>query len=57
MKRIAIVVSVAALGGTILPAVLFIADRVTLPSVHTWMLVSTIIWFVTAPLWIDRSEA
>jgi hypothetical protein len=55
MKKIAIVVSGAALGGTILPAVLFMADRATLPSVHWWMLISTIVWFVSAPLWIDRS--
>jgi hypothetical protein len=57
MKLTAVVLSVAALGGTILPAVLFKFDRLTLPSVHLWMLVSTIVWYVSAPIWMDRPEA
>jgi hypothetical protein len=56
MKTIAIVLSLAALAGTILPAVLFMLDRLTLPAVHLWMLISTVVWYVSAPLWMDRQE-
>jgi|GEM_PF-4986481 len=29
----------------ILPSLLFLAGRMTLPEVHTWMLWATILWF------------
>ncbi|MGH9312241.1 MAG: hypothetical protein ACRD1S_03485 [Vicinamibacterales bacterium] len=57
MSRIALVVSLVALGGTILPSVLFMLDRMELPQVHFWMLVATVAWYITAPLWMDRPEA
>ncbi len=56
MRRIPLVVSQLALAGTILPSVLYMLDRLSLPGVHFWMLVATIVWFVTAPLWMDRSQ-
>ena len=42
-----------ALGATILPPVLFVADRVTLGATQLWMLAATVIWFAAAPLWMD----
>ena len=32
-------------------------DQMALPSVKTWMLVFTVIWFATVPLWMDRGVA
>jgi len=28
----------------------------SLPSVKTWMLVFSVIWFATVPLWMDRKS-
>lgn len=55
MKHVARLLSVAALAGTIVPAVLFFHDRVALPDVKTWMLVSAIVWFAATPIWMERS--
>jgi hypothetical protein len=54
MKITACIVSFLALAGTVVPPVLFFADRVTLDQTKLWMLVSTVVWFASAPLWMDR---
>lgn len=45
MKWIVRAVSFLALAGTILPALLFFADRLDLAAVKSWMLAATIVWF------------
>jgi len=57
MKPILIIVSLLALAGTILPALLFLGGAMQLSQVKTWMLVATITWFVTAPLWMGRKAS
>lgn len=52
MKKTARVVSVLALVTTIVPALLFFADRLSLPKVKAWMLVSAVVWYLSAPLWM-----
>ncbi len=54
MKRAAQIISYLALAGTLLPAVLFFTDRLDLPTVKTWMLGATIVWFVATPLWMEH---
>jgi len=56
MRTAARLVSALALLGTIVPAVLFMTDRVTLESVQLWMLIATVAWFASTPLWMDRSR-
>jgi hypothetical protein len=56
MKTTARVVSFLALAGTIMPAILFVADRITLDQTKLWMLVATVVWFASAPLWMDRQS-
>jgi hypothetical protein len=51
---IACIVSWLALAGTIVPPVLFMTDRVTLDQTKLWMLIATVVWFATAPVWMDR---
>lgn len=46
------VVSWVALAGTIAPAILFFAGSVTLDQTQAWMLVASVVWFATAPLWM-----
>jgi hypothetical protein len=55
MRRTLQLISFGSLLGVIVPPVLYILDRMPLPSVKTWMLVFTAAWFATVPLWMDRS--
>ena len=54
MKRYAQACSYLALGATVLPALLFFADKVSLPQAKLWMLLATALWFVSAPLWMEH---
>jgi hypothetical protein len=54
MKRIAQAISCLALAATILPAVLFFADRLELPEVKLWMLGAAVVWFFATPLWMEH---
>jgi len=54
VKRVARVVSFAALAGTILPPVLFFAGMADLETMKRWMLVAAIAWFAATPIWMDR---
>jgi len=54
MRRILQTISWLALGGTIGPSLAFLAGWVTISSAQGAMLVATIAWFVTAPLWLGR---
>jgi hypothetical protein len=47
-------ISYAALVATILPPVLFLADRITLDQAKWAMLAATVVWFAIAPCWIGR---
>jgi hypothetical protein len=52
MRALLQVISWVALAGSILPAMLYINDAMALGAVKTWMLLSTVVWFATAPLWM-----
>jgi hypothetical protein len=38
------------------PSVIYLAGGTSLDAVKTWMLVSTIAWFLTVPVWMGRNE-
>ena len=52
IAQIARVVGLLALAGTIVPPVLFLSKSLALDSMKSIMLVSMVLWFVTAPLWL-----
>jgi hypothetical protein len=54
MKRIAQVISYLALAATLLPALLFFADKLELPLAKLWMLAAAVVWFVATPLWMEH---
>lgn len=56
MIKAARLVSLAALAGTLLPALLLIAGRLDLSSMKLWMAVSAFAWFAATPWWMDRSR-
>lgn len=47
-------VSCLALAATIVPPMLFYVDRMTLDQMKLWMLIATVVWFVTAPIWMEE---
>ena len=49
-------VAVFALGAIIVAAALVFAGSLALGAAKTWMLVGTVVWFVTAPVWLLRRE-
>ncbi len=54
MRRIFKILSAAALLMTIVPPVLYFQGMIPLATNHTIMAVGMIIWFITAPLWINE---
>jgi hypothetical protein len=54
MKQIAQICSYLALAATLLPAVLFFADRIDLGAAQLWMLISALVWFVATPFWMEH---
>lgn len=56
MRTVAQVISWIALVGTIAPALAYLGGATSLANVKTWMLVSTVVWFVTVPVWMDRAD-
>ena len=45
-----------ALAGTIVPPVLFLMKSLSEEPMKMIMLVSTVVWFVTAPLWMKGGD-
>ncbi len=56
MRAVARLISGVALLATIGAPVLFFWGRLTLAQAQTGMLVATIGWFATAPLWMARKS-
>ena len=56
-RRLLQLISWLALAGTVLPSVLFLADRLELDPTKWLMLLATIVWFVATPLWMGREGA
>ncbi len=54
MKRTAQIISGLALAATLLPAVLFFADKLELPAAQLWMLAAALVWFIATPLWMEH---
>lgn len=49
-------ISLLALAFTVVPSILFLSGAVELDGVKFLMLISTIVWFVATPLWMDKKE-
>ncbi|MFS8616549.1 MAG: hypothetical protein FWJ85_06985 [Solitalea sp.] len=41
---------------TILPSILVFAGRMELQNQHHWTLAGTVLWFATAPFWLDGKK-
>ncbi len=56
MRSILQIVSLLALIALTLPSVLFLAGRLELDTVKWLMLLATIVWFITAALWMWKDN-
>jgi hypothetical protein len=56
MTTMAQFVSLMALIGTIAPSIQFFTGVLALESMKFWMLIATVVWFVSAPMWMGREE-
>jgi Na+/H+ antiporter NhaA len=55
-RRLLQVISWAALGGIIIPPLLFLLGNIELETTKNWMLAATIAWFAATPLWMGRKS-
>ena len=56
MKNVFKIISYVGLGLTVIPAFLVYAGTLTWETHATLMLVGTMLWFGTAPLWMKRQR-
>ncbi len=56
MKLLIKFISYISLGLTIIPSFLVFTGSISLDSSKMFMFVGTIIWFVSAPSWINKAE-
>jgi hypothetical protein len=56
IRATAILVSLLALAGTMLPSILFFNGAMDLDRMKLWMLASTTVWFIATPVWMGRSQ-
>ena len=56
MRRFLQTISWLACVGTLVPAVLFFLDRISLDQVKSSMLVVAAVWFVVTPMWMGRAQ-
>ncbi len=52
IKAIAKPIGLLSLVGTIVPPLLFMFQKLDLDSMKNIMLVSCVLWFITAPIWM-----
>lgn len=56
MTAIARLLGILALAGTLVPPLLFLFRAIGEGPMKALMLVSTLVWFVTAPLWMKGGD-
>jgi hypothetical protein len=56
MKRLAQLVSLVALAGTLVPSCLFFAGTLSLEAMQRWMLDAALLWFIATPFWMEHKR-
>lgn len=56
MKTIIKICSYIGLGLTLVPSLLVFTGNITLELSKTLMLIGTVIWFISAPSWMNRTN-
>lgn len=56
MKKLLPIVSIIGLAFVVVPACLYLGGLTDKPQMKMLMLVGTVLWFVSAPLWMGKGE-
>ncbi len=56
MRTLTKLISVVGLGLTIVPAFLVFFQKITLQNHYHLMLIGTIVWFASAPFWMNKKS-
>lgn len=56
LPQVAKVLGLLALAGTIVPPVLFLTKSLAIEPMKIIMLISMVVWFVTAPWWMKAGD-
>lgn len=56
LPQVAKTLGLLALAGTIVPPVLFLTKSLAIEPMKIIMLISMVVWFVTAPLWMKAGD-
>ncbi len=56
MKTMLILLSILGLFTTIVPPILLFLGKIELGDMKIWMGVGMVMWFVTAPFWINKQQ-
>jgi hypothetical protein len=56
MRRVLQIISWIALAATILPAILFLGEHISLDESKWAMLAATLVWFAVTPFWMGRQK-
>ncbi len=57
MKTVFKTVSYLALVGTLAPPILYFNDAITLSLTKTLLLIAALVWFGTAPFWMEHKAS
>lgn len=56
MKILLKIISFIGLGLTLIPSILLFSGQINADTCKLLMLVGTVLWFVTAPFWMNESK-
>ena len=54
MKSVFSIISYAALALLTVPSMLYFAGKMELDSMKLLMLIATVVWYITTPLWMEK---
>ena len=57
IRLIAKIISLLVLVALIVPSCMYFMDKMSLDQVKNVMLISTVVWFVTASVWMWRNDS
>jgi hypothetical protein len=57
MRTVFQILSWLALAGTIVPSMMYLGKTLSHPAVTQSMLLATVVWFVSTPLWMGRGRS
>jgi hypothetical protein len=57
MRTLTIIISFIGLAMTIIPSFLVLIGEINMDQNRTFMLIGTVLWFVSVPFWMNKKSA